>query len=243
MRQSSIKIYTDNYEKEAISFIREHEPPEGYLVGFSGGKDSIVTEKLCSISGVKYQSFFSCTQIDPPEIYKFIKQYYPSIVWLYPKMTFWEGIRKNGVPFFNSRWCCNVLKKDPSRKIPLKHRIMGIRAEESARRANRPRISKFNGQTTYKPIFTWLEWQIWEFIEKYNLPYPSLYDEGFDRIGCIVCPFLHKMEVKTRRNMERWPKTYQVFEKVIKEWWIPQRSQHFQIYEQFLNFWYGFKRF
>jgi len=26
----------------AIDFIREHEPEEGYFVGFSGGKDSVV---------------------------------------------------------------------------------------------------------------------------------------------------------------------------------------------------------
>ena len=28
---------------EAIAFLRAHEPEEGYFVGFSGGKDSIVT--------------------------------------------------------------------------------------------------------------------------------------------------------------------------------------------------------
>lgn len=31
---------------ESIAYIREHEPPEGYFVGFSGGKDSIVTLEL-----------------------------------------------------------------------------------------------------------------------------------------------------------------------------------------------------
>jgi len=48
---------------EAIAFIREHEPPEGYLSGFSGGKDSIVTEGLMRLSGVKYQAIYNCTRI------------------------------------------------------------------------------------------------------------------------------------------------------------------------------------
>ena len=53
---------------EAIAYLREHEPPEGYYVGFSGGKDSICTLELCRMAGVKHEAFYSCTRIDPPEI-------------------------------------------------------------------------------------------------------------------------------------------------------------------------------
>jgi phosphoadenosine phosphosulfate reductase len=141
----------------------------------------------------------------------------------------------------SKRWCCDVLKKYPSKLIPLKHRIMGIRAEESPNRKHRGRMDKFGKVFKYHPIFEWMEWQVWEFIEKYNIPYPSLYDEGYERIGCILCPFLTPRMMK--RNMERWPQTYRTFETVVKGWWYPQSVKHFQIYEQFLNFWYGFKRF
>lgn len=60
-------------EEEAIDFLREHEPPEGYFVGFSGGKDSIVTLELCRMAGVKHQAFYSCTGIDAPEVVRFIR--------------------------------------------------------------------------------------------------------------------------------------------------------------------------
>ena len=63
----------DDFEREAISFLREHEPPEGYFVGFSGGKDSIVTLQLVRMSGVKHTPYYTCTRIDPPEMYRFIK--------------------------------------------------------------------------------------------------------------------------------------------------------------------------
>lgn len=46
------------------------------------------------------------------------------------------------------------------------------------------KVGKVKKQTLIKPIFDWKEWHIWDFIDERNLPYPSLYDEGWDRIGC-----------------------------------------------------------
>ena len=212
-----------DYIRESVDFLRMHEPPEGYFVGFSGGKDSITAEALCRIAGVKYQAFYSCTRIDPPEVMRFIRQQYPDVTWLYPKISMWRGIMKKGPPFRHLRWCCDHLKKMPSKHHPLKHRVMGIRAEESVRRARRPRIDSFFGQITYKPIFTWPEWAVWEFIEANRLSYPSLYDDGFLRIGCIVCPYIlgdgpsatHIREI----SMIRWPGMWRAFEHTIKRWW------------------------
>ena len=204
---------------EAIAFLRQHEPPEGYFVGFSGGKDSIVTEHLCRMAGVKYAAYYSATGIDAPEVVRFIRQHYPDVQWLRPKMSFWEGIRKKSPPLRTMRWCCGVLKKEPSKHIPLKKRIMGIRAEESASRAARGRISKIGKINQIKPIFHWREWHVWEFIDTHKLPYPGLYDEGFDRIGCVICPFLMGGNpLKVQRHKARWPKYYKVFEKVVTDW-------------------------
>ena len=229
IRQQSLPGYdTGDYIAESIDFLREHEPPEGYFVGFSGGKDSITALELCRMAGVKHQAFYSCTRIDPPEVVRFIRQEYPSATWLYPKMTMWETIQKKAPPLRMRRWCCDVLKKEPAREHPLKHRIMGIRAEESARRASRPRIGNFMGQTTYKPIFNWPEWAVWEFIESRKLHYPSLYDEGFHRIGCVVCPFIlgkapgavHQRD----ESMRRWPGIWKAYEHAVKRWWTTRKE-------------------
>ena len=227
----------DDFEREAISFLREHEPPEGYFVGFSGGKDSIVTLQLVRMSGVKHTPFYTCTRIDPPEMYRFIKAHYPEIQWLYPKMTLWEGIRKKSPPLRMQRWCCDVLKKDPAKHIPLKNRVMGIRAEESTRRASRPRIDDFKkyGQKIYKPIFAWKEWQVWEFIEKYSLPYPSLYDEGFHRIGCVVCPFIlgtSSGKVRERTlSMQRWPGMWKALRHAVMDFYeLKRRGRDWEKY-------------
>lgn len=83
-----------DYIAEAIDFLRENEPKEGYFVGFSGGKDSIVTLELCRMAGVRHQAFYSCTRMDPPEVMRFIHENYPEVTWLYPRLTMWEGIQK-----------------------------------------------------------------------------------------------------------------------------------------------------
>ena len=215
----------DHVTAEAIAFLRKHEPPEGYFLGFSGGKDSIVTEHLCRMAGVQFTAYYSATGIDAPEVVRFIRKHYPQVLWLHPAISFWEGIRKKSPPLRMMRWCCDTLKKDPSKHIPLKNRIMGIRAEESAKRAAKPRIDTFNGQTLYKPIFRWVEWHVWEFLDVHQLPYPCLYDEGFNRIGCVICPyFMHKNQSQVMRHALRWPKYYKVFEKAVADWFANYRT-------------------
>lgn len=232
---------------EAIDFIKCHEPEEGYFVGFSGGKDSIVTYELVKMAGVKHQVFYSFTGIDSPELVRFIRKNYPEVTFLHPKMSFWDGIKKKTPPLRTSRWCCDVLKKNPSKKIKLNHRIMGIRAEESRKRAERPRVQPYTGSkwVIYKPIFSWLQWHVWDFIELHGLSYPSLYDEGFDRLGCVICPFLTLKKMKLSR--ERWPKFYEKFERTVHKWFIDGDYAHsptakkFNIRtpDQYLDFWYG----
>ena len=216
----------------AIEFIREHEPPEGYFVGFSGGKDSIVTLDLVQRAGVKHQAYYSATGIDPPEVVKFINEHYPYVIHKRPNTkgskSFYGILQYRGYTTNFYRWCCNDLKKYPTKKVPLPHRIMGLRAEESSNRAKRGQIDYFKKmkQWLYKPIFYWMEWEIWEYIEDNNLLYPSLYDEGFSRIGCVICPFIcGKNQSQIERNRARWPKHYAAFEKAMRRLWDDRESK------------------
>lgn len=241
-----------DYVNESIEFLRQHEPLEGYYVGFSGGKDSITTLELCRMAGVKHQAFYSCTRIDPPEMYSFIKNNYPDVKWLFPKGSFWKMIVRKSPPLRHIRWCCTELKKAPARSIPLTNRIMGIRSEESTRRASFPRIDKIkkSKQIIYKPIFHWPEWAVWEFIEEYNLPYPSLYDEGFNRIGCVVCPMIFNSSKNAIKRLElyqkRWPALWKCFKLACKSWFDLKFSdgllRHNQTCLSFDEFWQRYMR-
>ncbi len=226
-KQLMLPGYTlEDMEEEALRWIRDHEPPEGYFVGFSGGKDSIVTLELVRMSGVKYKAFHSLTSIDPPEVVHFVRSKYPEVTIVKPEKPIYKLIIEKGPPSRSVRYCCDEIKKAPTMNIPLKHRIMGIRAEESNRRAARGRISEFKvkgtNQITYKPIFAWKEWAVWQFIEKYKLPYPSLYDEGFGRIGCVVCPYILQDRPGSRRQREegkkRWPGIWRAYKDACRIW-------------------------
>lgn len=221
-------VDTDSMTAEALTYLAENEPKGGYYVGFSGGKDSIVTLALTRLAGVKHTAIYTCTRIDPPELVRFIREHYPDVEWLYPSETLWDAIRRKSPPLRMQRWCCDVLKKNPSQNHPLRHRVMGMRAEESSRRASRPRTDYMQRykQWVYKPIFHWTEYHVWDFIERHNLPYPRLYDEGFSRIGCVVCPFLmHKNQTQVNKHRSRWPGMYRAFEHACRDWFEERMAE------------------
>ena len=58
--------------------------------------------------------------------------------------------------------------------------------------------------TTINPIIDWTDGEVWEFLKEYKIPYCSLYDEGFKRLGCIGCPMGSREQ--REYEFERWPK-------------------------------------
>lgn len=237
-----LDIYNQTKEQKAIEFIQEYEPDEGYFLGFSGGKDSVLLYDLAVKSGVKFEAYYSLMP-DPPELIKFIRENYPQIKILRPEFSFWHGVETWFPPHRNARWCCDYIKEKPSTKVPLTHRLIGIRAEESP---NRAKQGWFNRRTkkriNYHPIFDWLEWEVWEYIETNKLSYCSLYDEGFSRLGCVVCPLRGYKELI--KYKERWPKYFKLFEKSCLKWWNRTGQQRQSIrnnvnhFNEFMDNWY-----
>lgn len=102
----------------SIQALQSFEPPEGYYVAFSGGKDSVVIKKLCDLAGVKYDVHYSVTSVDPPELVSFIKKHYPDVQRDIPRdsdgnvLTMWNLIpRKLMPPTRMVRYCCADLKE------------------------------------------------------------------------------------------------------------------------------------
>ena len=61
----------------AIDRLRYFEPPEGYYLAFSGGKDSQTIYHLSKEAGVKFDAHFNLTTVDPPRISTFRQRQLP----------------------------------------------------------------------------------------------------------------------------------------------------------------------
>lgn len=171
----------------AIYELKKYVTSEGYYVAFSGGKDSVVMYDLIKKANVKYRAVHTFIAIEPPPLIDFIKNEYPEVEIEYPEANIAELIIKNGIPpLRHIRYCHRELKKGGDGMI----KVLGIRAQESPRRAKRPKFqsNKFGGYDL-NIIIDWSEQDIWKYIFKFNVKYCSLYDEGRKRLGCLFCPF------------------------------------------------------
>ena len=207
-----------NKVAQAIARIKLNEPKNGigYDVQFSGGKDSCVVYDLVKRAGVKYRVSYCLTTVDPPELVRFIKEQYPEVTWVKPKRTMWELIEKKGfLPIPQIRYCCKELKE--SFRPPDGGAIVtGVRWAESARRAKRNPVetcmSKAKSYFVH-PIIEWSDDEVWEYIKKYNVSYCNLYDQGYKRLGCILCPF---QSAKARaRDIAEYPKYVENYKKAF----------------------------
>ena len=123
----------------AIQRLRSFEPPEGYFVAFSGGKDSQCVYHLCKMAGVKFEPHYNVTSVDPPELIKFIKSNYPDVIFNVPhdadgkRISMWSLIEEKLMPPTRiARYCCQALKEQNGKGSIV---VTGVRWAESARRA------------------------------------------------------------------------------------------------------------
>lgn len=215
----------------AINELQIEEPPEGWFLAFSGGKDSIVCEKLLSLANVNYEAHYCATTIDPPEVLRYITKYYPHVNWNYATWkgkpcNFYSMIKVKDLPRRDCRWCCAIFKEYSGQG---RYMIEGIRKSESYNRSKRQKreyflnyyyrkkhlrsglsldklnelVAKKKAKKVLNIIFDWSEKDIWDFIHLFNMPYCILYDQGYKRIGCIGCPSASVRNI--RKDFIRYP--------------------------------------
>lgn len=108
---------------------------KGFYLCFSGGKDSQCLYHLAILAGVKFEANMNMTSVDPPQVVRFVKNHYQNIVRHAPEINFYQLIiKKKSLPFSTKRFCCDILKERGGANTVS---LVGIRAEESKKRAGR----------------------------------------------------------------------------------------------------------
>lgn len=260
MQGEQLMICTDGQVRtkveNAIKRLQSFEPPEGYYVAFSGGKDSQCIYHLCQMAGVKFDAHYNVTSVDPPELVQFIKRQYPDVIFDIPRyangerITMWNLIPREGLPpTWKQRYCCKALKEASGEGRII---VTGVRWAESARRKAAHDVASIKGKpkTTEKmaqeigadyrinksgalvlnddndparrmvehcyrtqrvmvnPIVDWETEDVWTYLnEIVKVPHCCLYDQGFERLGCIGCP----MSAHAKRDLDRWPKYKELY--------------------------------
>jgi phosphoadenosine phosphosulfate reductase len=213
MIQTSLLM--DHKIEQALMRIREFCPPEGYYVAFSGGKDSIVVLDLVRKAGVLHDAHMNMTSVDPPEVVRYVKKYYPDVERHKPEMSMWKLIEKKMMPPTRiARYCCEVLKEGGGKGRFV---ITGIRWDESNKRRTRKMVESCTRDKTIRylhPIIDWSDNEVWEYIQSESIPYCSLYDDGFTRIGCIGCPM---GGASRKKEFKRWPSREALYRKAFQK--------------------------
>ena len=238
--------------KISIDRLKAFEPSEGYYLCFSGGKDSQCIYHLAKEAGVKFDAHYNVTGIDPPELIYFMKKNYPDVIRDMYKKSMWQLIEKLGMPMRMKRFCCTELKEHGGDGRLC---ITGVRWAESTQRKNRKPfeiVTKkkedrklFNdndgerrlfencmqkGKRVINPIIDWEDADVWEFIKDRGLEYCKLYDQGYERLGCIGCPMGGSKGMI--EDFEKYPKFKKLYTMAAKKHLAYRKSRGLKIYEE-----------
>lgn len=203
---------------KAIKTLQMFEPENRPYWGcFNGGKDSIVIKEIARLAGVRVDWYYNQTTIDPPELIYYMREHHPDVEWKRAKTNFFTMMVKRGFPTRRARWCCAEYKEN--RNEPGETLILGVRAAESPRRRATWKLVTYHTITktnAIAPIVAWTDDDVWAFIKGQNLPYCSLYDEGFKRLGCIGCPMARAAR---KKEFARWPGYERAWKRAFRLIW------------------------
>ncbi len=220
-------------EKNAINAIngvasqgRNRELP--VTVSFSGGKDSLVVLNLTRKAVRQFEAFFVDTGLEFPETTKFVEDYAAKnqikIHIEHAGHAFEENFPAFGPPAKDFRWCCKVCKLGPiTSSLSLYKKgvitIDGKRRYESFSRGNINTVEKnpfVPNQVGVYPIKDWRAIEVWLYIHMEKLEYNRLYDQGFERIGCWLCPAA--LQAEYVRMKELHPAKYKEWQEKLHRW-------------------------
>lgn len=171
---------------------------DSIIYSCSFGAESMILIDLISKVKTDAQIVFLDTDLHFQETYDLIervKERYPGlqIKLKRPDLTLEEQADEHGAALWKSdpSQCCYIRKIKPLEDVlhGASAWISGLRREQSPSRQNTDFVNKDERFKSIKvcPLIHWTWDDVWDYIEKYELPYNELHDFQYPSIGCIPC--------------------------------------------------------
>jgi len=194
-----------NMERTAVREIRQNLSLKPTVnCSFSGGKDSTAVWYIAQKAGVS-QAFFIDTGLEFPETIEFVKSI--NVDFIDKAGNFWQAVEKAGPPAKDHRWCCKLLKLNPL-KVHLNETgecltVQGNRWYESWNRAELEAVTQNPNnplQLNISPLRSWRALDVFLYLWLREIRYNPLYEKGYERIGCYLCPAMLESELETMHH-------------------------------------------
>ncbi|MDD1675410.1 MAG: phosphoadenosine phosphosulfate reductase family protein [Methanomicrobiales archaeon] len=217
-------------EEASLTFVREVAARRGLPVNvsYSGGKDSLATLLVVQKALGKVPVLFADTGMEFPETYanidRIVDEYDLSLIRCEGGGEFWKAFAEHGPPAVDARWCCGACKLSPVREQREEEwgeclSFIGQRKYESFARMQSSMVwrnRRVPNQLSAAPIHHWTALHVWLYLFREDAPYNVLYEQGFDRIGCYMCP---SSDIAVLRTIgEKYPELWQEWTLKLEEW-------------------------
>jgi phosphoadenosine phosphosulfate reductase len=193
-REYFLAWYDENRVEEKVEEAREFSEPylDGGVVSVSGGKDSMVMLHVLAAAKPDLSVFhwdhgpWLMPREVEEEIIRNIRRVAPRARLIVERYEFGgeERSRVEWEPWYRAFFGTLA-------RLGYKYHLLGIRRDESRRRAARGRVVERKSWTEVHPIyhFTWRD--VWAYVFKHNVPVPSAYFRyarlvGWDRVRLVT---------------------------------------------------------
>jgi phosphoadenosine phosphosulfate reductase len=132
-----------------------------------------------------------------PETYALIAQvrehYGKALQPVYPANTVAQQAVKEGAALWerDPDRCCGLRKVQPLSEVlaPYHAWIAGLRRDGGATRSGVKLLEWSNKHNLVKlnPLAFWNDRDVWRYINKHDVPYNPLLDQGYTSLGCVPC--------------------------------------------------------
>jgi phosphoadenosine phosphosulfate reductase len=204
MEKANIEVLNQGFKnsnpEDVLNYFLSQYKGKIAFASSMGAEDQVITDMLAKIDP-SVKIFTLDTGRMFPETYDLIEKtnarYKLNINIYFPEREqVEEMVNEKGLNLFydsieNRRRCCHVRKIVPLKRAlsNLDVWISGLRRSQSVTRTAVQMVEWDESHNLIKinPLLNWEEAEVWDYINKHNVPYNALHNKGFASIGCQPC--------------------------------------------------------